>query len=112
MKNMKSEIVQHFKGKINDVEFSDEFVFNICDFLLWNIESKFNIESPTWLIENLKDAIQIIYLKYDNVNFVDIENEFLSCIGKAKNFKSLRFEMYGDDWKFDFLNEAIQKNVK
>lgn len=109
---MKNKVIQEFKGIINDVEFTDKHIYNSCEFLLGIIESKFNIKLPKWLIENLKDAMQIIYLKYDNTNFEDIEDEFFSCIRNAKDFKSLRFEMYGNDWKFDFLNETIQKNVK
>jgi len=85
---MKTEIIQGFKAKINDVIFTDEIIYYSVKYILEQIEAKFG-ECETFSHDILT-------------------SDFYNSIDKANSFNEIKFEYDGDDWKIKDLNEKIK----
>lgn len=104
---MKSEIIQHFKGKINDVEFNDERMFHTMEFLLENIENKFGNLSKDF-IKDLKANLENASEKYDGFSFNVLENSIMNSLNSSDKFEDLSINYDGSEWKLDEINKNIK----
>ncbi len=108
---MEAKVVQEFKGIINEVEFTNENVYYSTEFLLEKIEENFGEVYKKEFIEDLKDTIEIMRMKYEEFSYDTLESEFSSCIEKASSFNDINFDYYGSDWKIENLNENIENGI-
>ena len=95
---MKSEIISKFKGTIYGVEIDKESIYYTVEFLLENIENRFE---EKYLFQKFR-----AYYKYDSFNFYEFEN---GINFNVKEFKKLEFQYLEDDYYFEFLNKNIKK---
>ena len=101
---MKSRIIAEFIGEINGVEIDSEWIYHSCKYILTLIEEKFGECYNEKFIKDLMSALDIIYFKYEDISISDIENEFEESINNAPSFETLNLKIYGEDYRFDFLN--------
>ena len=106
---MDYKINQEFNGNINNIQFNDKDNFYATLFVLEQIHNKWDEIFNDKFINDLSDAIEIMYLKYDSFSYSEVENEFSDCVDKANNFNDIKFTYYGSDWKIESLNESIAK---
>ena len=85
---MECNIIQEFKGEIGGVEFDDKNIYYASQFILEKIEDKFGEVYNREFIKDLRDTIETMEYKYDEIEF----------------------SYYGSDWKIDSLNENIKNN--
>ena len=104
---MESKVIQQFLGEIDGVEFDKENVYYSSEHILSKIEEKFGSVYNKEFVEELRDTINTLNLKYDEFSFDTLENDFSNCIDEANEFKNIKFTYYGDDWKIEMLNEGI-----
>ena len=55
---MKSNIIQEFKGYINNVPFDNHNLYYSVEYILNEIESTFDLEVPFTLVRDMKYALQ------------------------------------------------------
>ncbi len=108
--SMKVEVLQYFKGKINDVEFQNEQMFNTTEYLIENIENKFGEVSKEF-VKDLKENIEYAGEKYDGFSYNILEESIMNSINSSDKFEDLFINYDGDDWKLNDINEKI-KNGK
>lgn len=108
---MNARVVSHFEGEIDGVTIIDESIYRTVCYLLYQIEKKFGECYNKQFVEDLADAIDIILMKYEAASMTNIENEFTLCIDCADAFRNLKFLMWDDDYKFDFLNKNRFKHI-
>lgn len=105
---MNSKIIQEFKGEINGIEFDDKNIYYSTEYILENLENKFKDSFSNKFVEDLKETISRMYLKYEEFTFAILENDFSRCIEKADKFENIRFSYNGSEWKIEELNEKIK----
>lgn len=90
--------IQSFIATINGVEFTSEIRFNIIEYLLNLIQNRFNIDFNKYLIEDLDELINDLYINSE-LSYSDIEQLLSDCILNAETFDSLQFNVtYMDDY--------------
>lgn len=90
--------IQSFIATINGVEFTNEIRFNIIEYLLNLIQNRFNIDFNKYLIEDLDELINDLYINSE-LSYSDIEQLLSDCILNAETFDSLQFNVtYMDDY--------------
>ena len=90
--------IQSFIATINGVEFTNEIRFNIIEYLLNLIQNRFNIDFNKYLIEDLDELINDLYINSE-LSYSDIEQLLSDCIFNAETFDSLQFNVtYMDDY--------------
>ena len=107
---MESKVIQQFLGEIDGIKFDKENVYYSSEHILSKIEEKFGSVYNKEFVEELRDTINTLNLKYDEFSFDTLENDFSNCIDEANEFKNIKFTYYGDDWKIEMLNEGIENN--
>lgn len=107
---MKIEVIKYFKGKINDVEFNNEQMFNTTEYILENIENKFGEVSKEF-VKDLKENIEYAAEKYDEFSYNILENSIIDSVNSSNKFEDLFINYDGSDWKLTEVNENI-KNGK
>ena len=105
---MKTEIIQRFKAKINDVIFTDEKIYYSVKYILEKIESKFGECYNEDFIQDLYSTIEIMEQKYETFSHDILTYDFYNSIYKANSFNEIEFEYDGDDWKIRDLNKKIK----
>jgi putative pathogenicity island protein len=105
---MKTEIIQGFKAKINDVIFTDEIIYYSIKYILEEIEAKFGECYNEDFVQDLYSTIEIMEQKYEMFSHDILTSDFYNCIEKANNFNEIKFEYDGDDWKIRDLNKKIK----
>lgn len=108
---MKSRIITKFLGEINGVTINSEWIYHTCEYLLNNIEENFGECYNEKFVKDLADSLETIYLKYEELSISDIENGFIESINIAESFESIKFTIYGDDYKFEFLNNNRKSHM-
>ena len=104
---MKIEVLQYFKGKINDVEFNNEQMFNTTEYLIENIENKFGEVSKEF-VKDLKENIEYAGEKYDGFSYNILEESIINSINSSDKFEDLFINYDGDNWKLNDINEKIR----
>lgn len=103
---MKIKRIQSFIATINGVEFTNEMCFNIAEYILNLIENRFNIDFNKYLIEDLDELINDLYINSE-LSYSDIEQLLSDCILNAETFDSLQFNVpYMDDYT-EWMNGRI-----
>lgn len=105
--SMKIEVLQYFKGKINDVEFNNEQMFNTTEYLIENIENKFGEVSKEF-VKDLKENIEYAGEKYDGFSYNILEESIINSINSSDKFEDLFINYDGDNWKLNDINEKIR----
>ena len=108
---MKSKIIQEFLGEIGNVQFDDKNVYYSTSYLLETIEDKFGEVYTEEFVEELRNTISTMYLKYEGFSYNDLEQEFYYCIDEASNFEGIKFDYFGSDWKIEDLNKGITEGI-
>lgn len=107
---MENKIIQEFQGEINGIVFDDRNIYYSSQFILEKIEDKFGEVYNKSFIEDLRDTIETMEYKYDELSFAILEDDFYKAVKEAKSFNEIEFSYYGSDWKIDSLNENIKNN--
>lgn len=98
--------IQSFIATINDVEFTNKIRFNIVEYLLNLIQNRFNIDFNNYLIEDLDELINDLYINSE-LSYSDIEQLLSDCILNVETFNSLQFNVpYMDDYT-EWMNDRI-----
>lgn len=105
---MKTEIIQGFKAKINDVIFTDETIYYSVKYILEEIEAKFGECYNEDFIQDLYSTIENMEQKYETFSHDTLTSDFYNSIDKANSFNKIKFEYDGIDWKIKDLNEKIK----
>ena len=105
---MKTEIIQGFKAKINDVIFTNETIYYSVKYILEEIEVKFEECYNEDFIQDLYSTIEIMEQKYETFSHDTLTSDFYNSIEKANSFNEIKFEYDGIDWKIRDLNEKIK----
>ena len=109
-----------FEGTINGVLFTHQQMFDTVEFLLNCMENHFGetldlkpeqIQFETDFVENLKLTIKDVWYKYNDIYLGEIEAEFRDCIETATNFDDLQFNISGETWKIEDLNQKLEACV-
>lgn len=101
--------IQSFIATINDVEFINEIRFNIVEYLLNLIQNRFNIDFNNYLIEDLDELINDLYINSE-LSYSDIEQLLSDCILNAETFNSLQFNIpYMDNYTGWINNQLANK---
>lgn len=109
---------QTFKGEINGVTFTHQQLFDTVEFLLKYMEKHFSeelnlkpeeIQFETDFVEDLKLTIKDVWYKYDDISLGEIEVEFRDCITAANDFYDLQFDISGETWKIEELNQQLKE---
>ena len=109
-----------FEGTINGVLFVHQQMFDTVEYLLNYMESHFGeilnlkpdqIQFKTDFVEDLKLTIKDVWYKYDDISLGEIEAEFRDCIETATNFDDLQFDISGETWKIEDLNQKLEACV-
>jgi hypothetical protein len=108
---VKNRVISPFEGEINGVTIIDETIYRTVCYLLFKLEESFGECYNSKFVEDLADTVDIILMKYDAATMTDIENEFVASIESADSFEDLRFLMWDDDYKFDFLNKNRRNHI-
>ena len=111
VKEMKSEVVQGFKGKINGIEFNDEGNYYSSEFILEQIEDKFGECYTNEFVKELRDTIDSMYRMYKRFSFANLEENFSCSIEKAGKFNELEFLYENGNWQIEKLNEKIAEGA-
>ena len=108
---MDAKVIKPFEAEINGVTIKDESIYRTMCYLLDRIEDDFGECYNSKFVEDLDEAIYIILMKYEDASTLDIEHEFTDSIDDAESFDDLRFLMWGDDYKFEFLNKNRWEHI-
>ena len=108
---MDAKVIKPFEAEINGVTIKDEAIYRTMCYLLDNIEDNFDECYNKKFVEDLDEAIYTILTKYEDASNLDIEREFTDSIDDAESFEDLRFLMWGDDYKFEFLNKNRWEHI-
>lgn len=109
---MEAEVIQHFKGKINDVIINEEGTFYATRAVLDSIEEKFGECYNQKFVKILSDTIYDVSSSYDEYSQSVLEYEFMNSVEKAKSFSEIKFNYLGNDWKIESLNKELGKMLK
>lgn len=105
---MKSEIVQEFKGYINNVPFDNQDLYYSTEYILNEIEATFDIEVPFTLVRDMKYVLQSAW---DNLSMQTLgatEYDFIVCIQGALSINDLQLS---SDYICDELLKKINNNL-
>lgn len=106
---MKSEIVQEFKGYINNVPFDNQDLYYSTEYILNEIETTFDIEVPFTLVRDLKYALQHAYGDISETTQCEIESEIVSCVHYASTICDLEIDSYCIHPRyFKTINDKLQ----
>ena len=95
-------------------------MFDTVEFLLNCMENHFGetlglkpeqIQFETDFVEDLKLTIKDVWYKYNDIYLGEIEAEFRDCIETATNFDDLQFNISGETWKIEDLNQKLEACV-
>ena len=109
-----------FEGTINGVLFTHQQMFDTVEYLLNYMESHFGeilnlkpdqIQFKTDFVEDLKLTIKDVWYKYDDISLGEIEAEFRDCIDVASSFDDLQFDISGETWKIEDLNQKLEDHA-
>ena len=110
---MKSVIIQEFKGTINGIEVTDRDLFYDCEYILDQLEDQFDIDLPTSFIDDFIKAYMSIF--YDLGS--EYSYEFRSYMSSSswdidlKDITQLHFDIgsyYDTDARFSEMNKNIR----
>lgn len=105
---IKSSVVQCFKGYINTVEFGNEAVFRSVEAVLYEINNEFeDISLKNTFIEDLRKAVNTVYSK-SNWKIDEIEDHLTDCVVRAESFSELKLKV---DY-YENVFETINNNIK
>lgn len=105
---IKSRVVQSFKGYINNVEFDKEAVFRSVEAILYEIDMQLeDVNLKDMFVEDLRNAICTVYSK-SNWRIDEIEDFLTDCIARAESFKEVKLSV---DY-FEDVFETINSNIK
>lgn len=107
---MENQILTDFKGKVNDITFSDKNVYNSTKFLLYIINERFGECYTDEFIKMLKESIDFAYKSMPTSNIGQFNKELMLCINAAESFNEIHFAAFGNDNIFENLNNLIQYN--
>ncbi|MBR8733430.1 hypothetical protein IX329_001004 [Fusobacterium necrophorum] len=105
---METKIIQKFKGEINGVEFSNEYIYRTVEYVGNAIEEKFGLLSQNF-IKDLRGTIETVSLKYESFDFSVLENSILESLENAKFSKELFINYDGLQWKMEEINKNLMK---
>lgn len=86
---MKSNIVQEFKGYINNVPFDNQDIYYSAEYILNEIEATFDIEVPFTLVRDIKYMLQSAWDNLSNQTLGEVEHDFIVCIEGALSIDDL-----------------------
>ena len=107
--NFKMPIIQEFIGEIDDIIFKDEVVYYATEFIVDEIESRFDIRNSK-LTKDLSDSIDLLSNDY-TIPISEIKEAMFNCLKYSHNFRNLEFNISGDDMGFEDLNQRIKDRV-
>lgn len=88
---MKKEIINHFYGKINSVDFTNDFIYYFTSEVLSDIEKKFGECYNDKFIEDLRDAFTEIIGNEGSIETSEIVKDIKTEIDKTNLFENLTF---------------------
>lgn len=74
---MENQILTDFKGKVNDITFSDKNVYNSTKFLLYIINERFGECYTDEFIKMLKESIYFAYKSMHTSNIGQFNKELM-----------------------------------
>lgn len=77
---MKCNIVQEFKGYINNVPFDNQDIYYSAEYILNEIEAAFDIEVPYTLVRDIKRMLQSAWDNLSSQTLGEAEYDFIVCI--------------------------------
>lgn len=105
---IKSSVVQSFKGYINTVEFDSEAVFRSVEAVLYEINDEFDdIALKNTFIEDVRNAVNTVYSK-SNWKIDEIEDHLTDCVARAESFSELKLKVDYYEKVFDTINNNIK----
>lgn len=105
---MKCNIVQEFKGYINNVPFDNQDIYYSAEYILNEIEATFNIEVPFTLVRDMKHMLQSAWGNLSNQTLGAVEYDFIICIEGALTIDGLQLS---SDYICDELLKKINDNL-
>jgi len=111
MEQRRFEIIHEFKGFIGTTEFDDKQIFYTTQFLVENIENRFNIVVCDEFIKSFSGEIDRFIYKSEGLILSEFENELSNCISDENitSFEQIAFSVYGDDYRFSDFNKEISE---
>ena len=106
---MECKIVHQFQGYINDVEFTNKQLYYGVEYILSEIESKFNVQVPYSLITDFRNALASMYDNIEEYTACEIEADLASDIYHADTLMNIKFDR--DEWYHDRFIEINRKNI-
>lgn len=104
---MKRKIVHQFQGYINGVEFTNKQLYYGVEYILSEIESKFNVSVPYTLVKDCRDALASMYDDIEEYTACEIEADLASDIHHADTLTRIKFDR--DAWYHDRFIEINRK---
>nr|DAN18577.1 MAG TPA: hypothetical protein [Bacteriophage sp.] len=104
---MECKIVHQFQGYINGVEFTNKQLYYGVEYILSEIESKFDISVPYTLVKDCRDALASMYDNIEEYTACEIEADLASDIYHADTLMNIKFDR--DEWYHDRFIEINRK---
>lgn len=106
---MKSNIIQEFKGYINNVPFDNHNLYYSVEYILNEIESTFDLDVPFTLVRDMKYALQSAFDDISETTQGEIETEIADCIHNASSIDDLEIDSYCIHPRyFDTINKKLK----
>lgn len=110
---MKSVIIQEFKGTINGIELSDRELFYDCEYILDQLEDQFDIDLPTSFIDDFIKAYGSIFYDLGSEYLYEFKSHMSSSSWDIdlKDITQLHFDIgsyYDTDARFSEINKNIR----
>lgn len=102
-------VIQEFIGELDDIIFKDEVVYYATEFIVDEIESRFDIRNSK-LTKDLSDSIDLLSNDY-TIPISEIKEAMFNCLKYSHDFRNLEFNISGDDMGFEDLNQRIKDRV-
>lgn len=108
---MKKEIINHFHGKINSVEFKSDFIYHCTSELLNTVEEKFGECYNDKFIEDFRDAFIRIVNDEGSINFDEVMKDIDDQVDEANLFEEVEFYKSNGIDHFEYITYKLRESV-
>lgn len=108
---MDAYIEEEFLGKINNVNFNDKWVYQTTEYLLSQLEATKDISIDNYeLTKDLKETIERIEEKSEDLNFAELERNAVANIGPEKTLTD--FQLTDDSGNEFYKSEEFNAKLR
>lgn len=108
---MDAYIEEEFLGKINNVNFNDKRVYQTTEYLLSQLEATKDISIDSYeLTKDLKETIERVEEKSEDLNFAELERNAVANIGPEKTLTD--FQLTDDTGNEFYKSEEFNAKLR